>query len=101
MSDVEHERDIEREEIAEPGRIEPPRRVREADVAHRTGSIRPPGVDGAIGEPEVGGQVAEEVESQRRRPEEAGLNVRQRLVQVVPTTCTRARLRYSGSHPSR
>ena len=72
MSNVEHERDVEREEIAEPGRIEPPRRMREADVAHRAGSIRPPGVDGAIGEPEVGGQVAEEVESQRRRPQEVG-----------------------------
>jgi hypothetical protein len=70
VAEVEHERDVERDEVAEPGRIEPTRRVREADLARGAGHVRPPRVDGPVGEPEVGGQVAEQVEGQRRRPQE-------------------------------
>ncbi len=62
VAEVEHERGVERDEVAEEGRIEPPGRVREADVDDRTGRVGPPGVDGPVGEPEVGGKVAEEVE---------------------------------------
>ena len=70
VPEIEHERDVERDEVAEPGRIEPPRRVREADVAHGARHVGPPRVDGPVGEPEVGRQVAEQVEGQRRRPQE-------------------------------
>jgi hypothetical protein len=72
VAEVEHEREVEGDEVAEVGPIETPRRVREADVAHRAGHVRPPGVDGPAGEPKVGGKVAEEVDGQRRRPEEVG-----------------------------
>jgi len=46
--------------------------VREANLAHGAGQVRPPGVDGTVGERGVGGEVAEEVERQRRRPEQVG-----------------------------
>ena len=72
VAEVEHERNVERDEVAEVGRIEPPGRVREADVAHGAGRVRPPGVDGPVGEREVGGQVAEQVEGHRRRRQEVG-----------------------------
>ena len=35
IAEVENERDVERDEVAEPGRIETPRRMREADGAAR------------------------------------------------------------------
>ena len=44
----------------------------EADVGDGAGRVRPPGVDGPVGQPEVGGQVAEEVEGHRRRRQEVG-----------------------------
>ena len=37
VAEVEHERDVELDEVAEPGRIEPPGRMREAD-----GQLRSP-----------------------------------------------------------
>ena len=72
VAEIEYERDVPRDEVAEPGRIEPARRVREADLGHSAWRIRPPRVDGAVGEPEVGGQVTEQVEAERRRPQEVG-----------------------------
>ena len=39
---------------------------------HGAGRVRPPRVDGPVGEREVGGQVAEEIEGQRWRPQELG-----------------------------
>ena len=72
VAEVEHERRVEGAEAVEVGRVEAAGRVREADVAHGAGRVRPPRVDGAVGQPEVGGQVAEEVEGQRRRPQEVG-----------------------------
>ena len=72
VAELEHERDVERDEVAEPRRIETARRVREADVDDASRHVRPPRVDGPVGEREVVGQVAEEVERQRRRPEELG-----------------------------
>src|ERR1700752_3476443 len=44
--------------------------MREADGAHGAGRVRPPCVDGPVGEPQVRGEVTEEVEGQGRRPEE-------------------------------
>ncbi len=70
--EVEHERHIERAEASEVAAIETARRVREADVAHGARRVRPPGVDGPVGEPEVGGQVAEEVAGHRRRRQQVG-----------------------------
>ena len=72
VAQVEHERHIERPEAVEVGRVEPPRRVREANVAHGPRCIRPPGVDGPVGEPEVARQVAEQVEGHRRRRQQVG-----------------------------
>ena len=69
---VEHERRSERPEAVQVRRIETARRMREADVAHGAGRVGPPRVDGAVGQPEVAGEVAEEVEGQRRRREEIG-----------------------------
>ena len=70
--EVEHERRIERAQAVEVRRIEATRRVREAHVGHGARCIRPPGVHGPVGEPEVARQVAEQVEAERRRPEEVG-----------------------------
>jgi len=53
-------------------RVETARRVLEANVAHCAGNIRPPGANGPIGEPEVGSEVAEQVEAHRRRRREIG-----------------------------
>jgi hypothetical protein len=55
VAEVEDERDVERDEIAEPRRIEAPWRVREADAHDRSGHVRPPRVDGPVGEREVRG----------------------------------------------
>src|SRR6266576_1689387 len=53
-------------------RIKATRRVREAHVGNAAWCVRPPGVDCPVGEPDVTRQVAEQVEAQRRRPEEVG-----------------------------
>ena len=72
VAEVEHERGVEGAEAVQVGGIEAARRVREADLGDGAGRVRPPGVDGPVGQLEVGGQVAEEVERHRRRPQEVG-----------------------------
>jgi hypothetical protein len=72
VGEVENERDIESDEVAEPHRIEASRRVRKADVDDRAANVGPPRVDGVVGEPEVGGQVADEVEGHRFRGQQLG-----------------------------
>ena len=42
----------------------------EADLHHAPRRIRPPGPHQALGEVEIGGEVAEEVEGERRRPQQ-------------------------------
>ena len=68
----EHESRSERPEAVQVCRIETTGRMREADGTHDAGRIRPPLLDGAAGEPEIAGEVAEKVEGQRRRREEIG-----------------------------
>jgi hypothetical protein len=69
---VELEQRVEGAEAVQVGGIEPPRRVREANVDDPARRVRPPGVRGAVGEPEVGREVAEEVERGGRRPQQVG-----------------------------
>src|SRR6266516_6774550 len=70
--EVEHEGSVEGAEAAEVGRIETSGRVGEADLADAAGRVGPPLVHGAVGERDVGGKVAEEVEGECRRPEQVG-----------------------------
>jgi hypothetical protein len=72
VADVEHERDVEIAEASEVRGIEAARRVREADLGDRAGRVRPPCVDGFVCKLEIRGEVAEEIECQRRRPQELG-----------------------------
>ena len=66
VAEVEHERGVERDEVARVGGVEPSGRVREAELAHRAGHVRPPRVHRAIRECEVRGEITEEVEGERR-----------------------------------
>src|SRR2546430_13728475 len=61
VAEVEQERPIERAEVPDKGGIEPSRGMLEADLGYRAGRVRPPGVEGPVGEPEVGCQIAEQV----------------------------------------
>ena len=72
VGEVEHERGVEIDEVAGVAHVETAGRVCEADVGHGARRIRPPRVDGPVGPREVGGEVAEEVEGHRRRPQELG-----------------------------
>lgn len=44
----------------------------EADIAHGSRHVRPPGVNGTVGEAEIGGEVPEQVEGHRHRRQEVG-----------------------------
>ena len=72
VAEVEHECRVKVDEVAEPRGIEPARRVREANVVDRAGHVRQPRVNGSVGKRVVRREIAEEVEGQRRRPQEIG-----------------------------
>ena len=70
--EVEDEDGVERPEAVEVRGVEPAGRVGEAHLGHGPRCVRPPGAHGPVGSCEVGGQVAEQVEGQRRRPQQVG-----------------------------
>ena len=100
---LQHERGVEGAEAVQVRRVEAPGRVLEADLPHRAGRVGPPGVHGPVGEREVGGEVAEEVERQRRRPEEVGPDalVIHGLVRLDRGRARPRRLQRSGSQEGR
>ena len=71
VAEVEYERGVERPEAVEVRGIRRPGECAKR-TSQTTGRIRPPGVDGPVGQREVGGEVAEEVEGERLRREEVG-----------------------------
>src|SRR5439155_26545585 len=60
LAEVEQERRIEPDEVSDVRTIETSGGVLKADLAYRAGRLRPPCVDGSIGESKVGCQVAEQ-----------------------------------------
>src|SRR5262245_3438619 len=72
VATLEDEYRVERPQAVEIRRVQPSRRVGETDVADGARRVGPPGVDGPVGEREVDSQIAEEVEGQRRGPQEVG-----------------------------
>ena len=72
VSEVEHEGGIEGAQAVQVRGVEAAWRVCEADVTDGAGRLRPPGMDSTVGKRAIRGQVAEEVEGERRRPQEVG-----------------------------
>ena len=70
VADVEHERDVERDEVAGVVEVEARRGVGEPNVAHRDPAHPATRCGSHVGELEVGGQIAEQVEGECGRPQQ-------------------------------